>query len=229
MFTRVTLAVAIVLMVSSGAFASVGDILAGSIWQQQAFTVGNTTNPGISTLLNLVHGDAEADMYQFIEIDNWHAVPAEQNVLATVGRGFPGFPGCHDSCKTEGSQWQSGFLEQDVEADGKCGIISANAFLDAAGAQEQSIGAATSPKMQEQLLGVAADQVLMRSSGGGSAEADNYADLYQTQDGGNAAGSMSETSWVTAGQYGDIEGKPNSTVSLVGGLNAGTTQAQIVY
>ncbi len=222
MITRVTLAVAVVLMVSSGALAD--DVLPGSIWQEQAFSVGNTTNPGISSLLNLVHGDSDADMFQYVGIDNEHFAPTNQ----WTG-GFPGWGWCGDNCDTRGWQDQEAYLEQDVEAEGQCGIISVNSFLDAAGAQEQTVGASTMPKAQVQSLGVAADQVLMRSDGGGRGEADNYAWLDQAQEGANAAGSMSEASTVEAGQYGDVSGAPNSTVSLVGGLNATTAQGQVVY
>ena len=225
MITRVTLAVAIVLIVTTGAYAD--SLLAGSIWQQQSFSVGNTTNPGMSSLLNLVHGDQDAWMGQFIDIDNEHSAPA-MGPIYVVGSPFTGWGNCSD-CLTQGSQFQHGDLDQIVEAEGDCGVISVNAFLDAAGGQEQTIGASVSPKMQVQTLGVAADQVLMRSDGEGYGEAKNGAWLEQGQRGGNAGGSVSEYSFIEADQIGQVDGEAGSTASLVGGLNVATTQSQVVY
>lgn len=230
MVTRVALAVAVVLVASTVTLADPPGVLPGTIWQQQSFAVGSAQNPGISSLINLVHGDQEADMYQFVEIDNWHNAPAYFGTpWPLAGGGGSPFWWDRDNCDTKAFQWQSGFMEQDTEAWGKSGIISVNAFLDAAGGQEQTIGGSTDPKLQMQTLGVAADQVLLRSSGGGGGEADQEADLYQEQEGLNAAGSMYESSWITVGQFGDVDGRANSTASLVGGLNAQTSQGQIVY
>jgi len=225
MITRVTLAVAIVLIVTTGAYAD--SLLAGSIWQQQQFSVGNTINPGMSSLLNLVHGDQDAWMGQFVDVHNEHAAPVGLSIMPVAVGSFP----CQDwdSCLTKATQWQDGDLDQTVEADGKCGVISVNAFLDAAGAQEQTIGASVSPMMQVQTLGVAADQVLMRSDGAGSGEAKNNAAVAQDQFGANAGGSVDEYSYIDADQIGKVDGKAGSTASLVGGLNVTTGQSQVVY
>lgn len=226
MITRVTLAVAVVLIVSSGAYAD--SLLAGSIWQQQNFSVGNTMNPGMSSLLNLVHGDQEAGMQQYVDVTNIHGdapFHVGGSLLDMLSGGYPG----HESCKVDGNQYQDADLDQVVGAEGKCGVIGVNAFLDAAGAQEQTIGAAISPKLQIQTLGVAADQVLLRSDGAGEGWAKNQANMYQQQDGENEAGSVFEASCIDADQFGSVDGKAGSTASLVGGLNATTAQAQIVY
>jgi hypothetical protein len=227
MITRVTLAVAIVLIVTTGAYAD--SLLAGSIWQQQTFSVGNTTNPGMSSLLNLVHGDQNAEMMQFVDVENVHAAPMSSGWVWTVGTPMGDWRNCGDSCTTRANQYQVGDMDQIVTANGDCGVISVNAFLDAAGGQEQTIGASVSPKMQMQTLGVAADQVLMRSDGAGSGEAYNGAEIYQDQDGSNAAGSVFESSYIEADQMGEVDGQAGSTASLVGGLNATTSQAQVVY
>jgi hypothetical protein len=228
MFTKVTVAVAIVLIVTSGASAT--SLLAGSIWQQQQFSVGNALNPGISSLLNLVHNDSTGSMMQNVDIINMQAAPVNSGFGLIGGMNPLSSLLCFgSSCATEAYQGQVGDLTQSVMAGGQCGVISVNAFLDAAGGQEQTIGASTSPKLQLQTLGVAADQVLMRQDGAGGGTAVNSAALSQGQSGSNAAGTVFEASTINATQVGTVGGGANSTVSLVGGMNATTGQSQMVY
>ncbi|MBN2128682.1 MAG: hypothetical protein JW741_04270 [Sedimentisphaerales bacterium] len=225
MCTRISVAIAVVLLVCSVVGAQT--VLPGSAWQFQDFNVGNLMNPGISSVLNTVHGSgAYAHAFTDLDICNSQSTPV---CIGPVG--IIGLPGqiCQASCLTAAGQCQDGYLAQTAEADGDCAIIGVNAFLDAGGAQEQTIGASVSPKSQGQSLGMAADQVLLRSDGGGTGWAINEANLYQSQSGKNAAGSVLESSGITGYQNGVVNGNAGSTATLATSMNACTTQAQVVY
>ena len=225
MCTRISVAIAVVLLVCSVVGAQ--EILPGSAWQYQDFVVGDLMNPGISSVLNTVHGSgAYAFANTQLDICNSQSTPV---CLAPIG--IIGMPGqiCQANCLTAAGQCQDGSLLQQAEAEGDCAIIGVNAFLDAGGAQEQTIGASVSPKSQGQSLGMAADQVLLRSDGGGAGWAINEADLFQVQAGKNAAGSVQEKSGIYGYQNGQVSGNPGSTATLATSMNACTTQAQVVY
>ncbi len=219
MLSRLLLSVAVILFVCSGAFAQPPSILAGSVFQYQNFAVGDLLCPGISSSVNLVHGDGGGTSLQWLNINNEHSVPACYGPICLP---------C-PSCDTAASQWQDAYLKQYSHAAGKCAIVSVNAFLDAGGIQEQTIGAATTPKTQAQSMGMAADQVLLRSDGAGGGSSVNYADLYQKQAGVNAAGSMLETSTIEGSQDASLGGAALSTVTLANSMTASTMQAQVVY
>jgi len=232
MCTRIAVAIAVVLLVCSVVSAQAPTVLPGSIWQYQDFAVGNTMNPGMSSVLNLVHGDGDAWALQTVDVFNTHASPMCLNPCITcpnVGIGIAPVQFCQADCLTAATQCQDGVLYQEADADGACAIIGVNAFLDAGGMQDQMIGASTQPKSQGQSLGMAADQVLLRSDGAGSGWAANEADLFQTQAGKNAAGTVRETSGITTWQESFVGGAANSTATLAASTNVCTTQAQVVY
>jgi len=255
MLKRVLLSGVVILFVSAGAFADiviVGEPLPGSIYQHQSFAVGNAESPGISSIVSLVHGNASASSRQFLDIKNTQNSP-EKSHYGNVGSiGFGDYSGgpvvvldldsyggdcggcpdgdqCKDSCETKANQCQDADLDQIVNAKGNCGIITVSSFLDAGGNQGQFIGSSVSPKLQEQSLGVVADQLLFRSDGGGSGDATNRAEMTQKQGGSNAAGSMQERSYIDADQMAEMRGKPNSTVTIVNGMMANTSQVQTVF
>jgi hypothetical protein len=210
-----------VLMVTSLASAQ-SSTLAGSILQTQAFTVAGTgTGAGMATVLNLVHGDAMASSIQCLTIDNVQAAPG--SVMPLLSSCF------FNICGATAFEAQNADLKQTASTEGNCGIISVSSYLDAAGAQTQGIGSATDPKGQVQSLGVAADQVLLRSSGSGGGVATNVADLCQVQAGANAAGSVMESSNIGAFQVGVTGGAANSTVTMANTMTAATSQAQQVF
>ena len=210
------------LLVISSVASATGSTLAGSILQTQAFSVtGIGTGAGMATVLNLVHGDAMASSIQCLDIDNVQSAP---------GSIMPSLNSCFfNICGATAFEAQNADLHQTAIADGTCGIISISAYLDAVGAQTQGIGSATDIKYQAQSLGVAADQVLLRSSGSGGGVATNSADLNQVQAGANAAGSVMESSSIGAFQVGVTGGSANSTVTMANTMTAVTTQAQQVY
>jgi len=219
MFKKIAVVLTAVLMVTS--VASATDVLAGSILQTQAFSVGNAAQTGMASVVNLVHGDAMASSIQGLNIDNVQCAP---------GSVMPRIESCLFSlCTATAFESQNADLHQSAVANGSCGIISISTYLDAAGAQTQGIGNATDPKAQAQSLGVAADQVLLRSSGEGGGVATNSADLCQAQAGLNKAGSVLETSAIDACQVGITGGAANSTVTMANTMIANTTQAQQVY
>jgi hypothetical protein len=77
-----------------------------------------------------------------------------------------------------------------------------------------------------QTLGLAADQVLFRTGGRGSGEAIHTVRLYEEQSGGNAAGTVKETSEINAYQRGFISGDPSSTNTLTNSMTVDTVQWQ---
>jgi hypothetical protein len=215
------------LLVCSVVSAQAPTVLPGTAWQFQDFVVGDLMYPGISSVLNTVHGSgAYAYANTTLDICNSQSTPAGLAPIGVIG--LPGQIIMAD-CLTAAGQCQDGWLLQQAEADGDCAIIGVNAFLDAGGAQEQTIGASVSPKSQGQSLGVAADQVLLRSDGGGAGWAINEADLFQAQAGKNAAGSVREQSGIYGYQNGQVSGNAGSTATLATSMNACTTQAQVVY
>ncbi len=223
MLKKIALFTMAILMVTSIASATdPTSTLAGSILQTQAFTVtGIGTGAGMATVLNLVHGDAMASSIQCLTIDNVQSAP---------GSVMPCLSSCFfNICGATAFEAQDAELNQTAVADGSCGIISISAYLDAAGAQTQGIGNATDVKYQAQSLGVAADQVLLRSSGSGGGVATNIADVDQVQAGANAAGSVMEASSIEAFQVGVTGGQANSTVTMANTMTAATTQAQQVF
>jgi hypothetical protein len=235
MLRRVSLAIATILFLSSGAFAMCNDILAGSIEQGQNFTIGDVMNPGLSSSVNLVHGDAFGVSTQHVSVENinnagksCHFGPCHSGPCGP-GPGIRGHQCCTVGCAPSACQLQEADVFQKVKAEGDCGVISVNGFVDAQGNQNQFIGSGTEMKNQYQGLGLAADQVLFRADGSGFGEALHTADLSQNQIGTNAAGVVSEASTIEACQKGFVKGAPNSTATLTNSLTVDTMQWQTVY
>jgi len=228
MLRRVSLAIAAILFLSSGAFAVYGDILAGSIDQYQEFIVGDCTNSGISTSLNLVHGDVFGSSLQHVWVENTHVAGTP------CGPGPCGSRRDRHQCGSTGcapaaDQSQIADICQEAEAQGCCGVISVNEFLDASGTQSQFIGSGTGMKDQFQTVGLTADQILFRSDGAGQGEAMHHVWLNEEQNGTNSAGSVHETSTVDACQESSVRGAANSTATLVNSLTVDTLQWQTTY
>jgi hypothetical protein len=226
MLRRVSLAIAAILFVSSGAFANCNDILAGSIDQYQEFTVGDIMNPGISTSLNLVHGDVFGSSLQHVWIENTHVAGKPCGPCRPgIRRHQCGITGCAPAA----DQTQIADLCQEAEVQGCCGVISVNEFLDAYGTQSQFIGSGVGMKNQYQTVGLTADQVLFRSDGAGSGDAMHHVWLNGNQNGVNSAGSVHESSTVDACQEASVSGDANSTATLVNSLTVDTLQWQTTY
>ncbi len=232
MLRRVSLAIAAILFLSSGAFADYSDILAGSIDQYQEFIVGDIMNSGLSTSLNLVHGDVFGSSLQHVWVENTHVAGTP------CGPCSPGINyhrcGTTDQCGTTGcapaaDQTQIADICQEAEAQGCCGVISVNEFLDAGGTQSQFIGSGTGMKDQFQTVGLSADQILFRSDGAGSGVAMHNVWLNGDQNGANSAGSVHESSTVNACQEGSVNGAANSTATLINSLTVDTVQWQTTY
>lgn len=238
MTKKIAIFMTILLMASSVTMANT--ILPGSVYQQQTFNVGDIISPGMGIVLTLTHGDACASAAQDLYIENIQSSPCKATPCGKGPIFGPGFvssfrsghggPGsCQESCDVEAAQTQDADLVQDASANGKCGIINVNTFMDAGGYQDQFIGFSTDPKSQVQTLGLAAQQVLARSAGAGGGEATNDAELSQAQAGSNAAGSAYESSTIDALQTSETGGAANSTTALATTLMAHTTQTQNVY
>lgn len=213
------------------------EILPGSVYQNQTFSVGDIASPGMGIVLALTHGDACASAQQNLYIDNIQSSPCNATPCGKSFSSGPSFVSiqrygqgsCGESCDVEAKQTQDADLVQDASANGKCAIVNINTFMDAGGYQDQFIGFSTDPKSQVQNLGLAAQQVLARSDGPGGGDATNSACLEQTQAGSNAAGSAYESSGIDALQTSETHGSANSTTALATTLVANTTQNQIVY
>lgn len=227
MLSRVLLSVAAILFISAPALASppIG-AAAGSIYQYQNFIVGDTIgmdSAGLSSILTVSHGD-EAETIQALEIYNEQSAPASGGWVGSLW----GSSWWHDEPKTKGNQWQEAEIKQITEAKSDCGIITASAFLDVGGAQEQFIGYSDDLKLQSQSLGLAADQVLL-STGNAEGEAINDVDdMQQEQAGTNGAGSVTEYSLIDAFQKAEVEGNSNTTISAINSMLVTTEQNQAV-
>jgi len=215
------LAITVLLFVSSAAMAVIPP-LAGSVAQTQSFTIGDAVNTGMATVIALTHGDAVANVCQSLDVDNIQSAPCNATPCWDIGW-------CGSFCDVEAVQKQNADLHQTSGADGECGIINVNSFLDAGGSQEQFIGFSTSLKSQAQGLGVAAQQVVTRTDGAGGGGTTNDASVSQMQAGSNAGGSAFEASSIDAFQVSGTGGAANSTTALATSLTATTSQAQNVY
>lgn len=224
MLRKISICIAALLFVSSVAMATdMGTVLNGSVSQIQQFNIGDSFNNGMASVVALTHGDTGGSVVQALDV---------QNVQSSPCSATPCFDFCfigNNSCGVEALQTQIANLDQDAQADGACGIINVNAYLDSAGAQNQFIGASTSPKQQVQNVGLAAQQILTRTDGAGGGNSTNDACLTQTQAGSNAGGSVYQSSLVDALQQGCTGGAANSTTALASTLLATTTQQQQVY
>ena len=227
---KIACAVAMLLLVSSVGLADDVGLLAGSIWQYQNFMVGTAENPGMSSVLQLTHGDVTASTFQDVDIENNNESPAAQNCQVwCVGSPWNGCGGWGDDCDTTASQYQIGEVQQKAEADGECGVLTVQSYLGADGEQNQVIGASTSGANQGQALEVGAVQALVRQDGAADGSSVNSADLYQEQTGHNAAGTYGEDSWLDVYQKAEVDGAANSTAAVLTNLTAGTSQLQVVY
>ncbi len=217
MFKKIVGLLTAVLMVTS--IASALPQQSGSVAQTQSFSVGDQSQSGMATVINLVHGRASAFSSQSLGINNVQTASANNNPYWN--------PCWFNVGSTEAAQSQTGDLKQTAKADGTCGNVSVNALLDAGGLQHQAISSAA--KSQSQCLGVAANQELAKSGGRGDAVATNSAELSQTQVGTNRSGSTVETSTIDACQFSAIEGAARSTVTMMNSMIASTTQQQQVH
>lgn len=225
MLSRFIITVAVVLLVCSvGANADIG-MAAGSIYQYQNFVVGDLINPqssGLNSILTVSHGE-NAFAINALEIYNEQSVPAQFGFIPLWGWDW-----C-DECPTKANQWQSADIKQTTEAESDCGIITVSAFLTGFGIQEQAIGSADFPKVQEQTLGVLADQVLLATGNAEGTAINDADDVQQEQFGRNGAGSMDQFSVIDAFQMSDVEGNSNTTVTALNSMMATTTQTQTVF
>jgi hypothetical protein len=219
MIKKIAIFMTVLLMASPVALADT--VLPGSVYQQQTFSVGEMTNTGMGIVLALTHGDAGAGATQNLYIDNLQSSPCNASPCWNLP--------CFNSCDVEAKQTQDVDLVQDASANGSCGIVNVNTFMDAGGYQDQFIGFSTDPKSQVQTLGLAAQQVLARSDGAGGGDSTNDAVLAQTQGGSNAGGSVYESSTIEALQDSSTGGAANSTTALATTLIATTAQTQSVY
>ena len=223
MFKKISIFMIALLFVCSIAMATGNNhtpTLSGSVSQLQSFTIGDTANSGMATVLALTHGDAYASVSQSLNIDNTQSTPSNTKPNWNFGQ---------KSISTTGLQTQSADLSQNSSASGSFGIINVNSFLDAVGSQQQLIGFSTDLKQQAQSLGLAAQQVLTRADGSGCGDSANSAQLSQMQTGSNTAGSVLESSTIDALQTSYTGGAANSTTALATSLTAMTNQNQQVF
>lgn len=232
MTRRILMGIGVLLLVSSANAAVGNDLLPGSLWQFQSFTVGDVANPGMVSILTLTHGDVDAFAKQTVNVDNTNSAPAaSQGGNGVLLPSYPGHIGCpsDDGCDTTGQQTQTGDIKQWSKANGNCGVVNVQSFLGADGTQDQVIGFSTSGAWQTQTLGVGATQALTRQDGAGRGLAVNSANLEQGQTGENAAGTYGESSTLNVRQTAGVTGKALSHGSVVTDLVAQTGQQQIVY
>jgi len=228
MSKKIIFSVAVVLLLSTGTSAMIIVINppTGSVLQNQLFSIGDVgTNAGLSSIVSLSHGGSSASSSHEVAIYNKNVAGLPGGLPIGIGLGI----GCFDGCSTVGVQVQEVGIEQNVGAGGSCAIVSASAFLDAGGNQEQFIGSSTSTKMQGQTLGLAAQEVVFRSDGGGGGHATNDATLEQTQVGVNSAGKVIESSTIELLQESCVGGAPTSTATAASSAVVTTSQNQTVF
>jgi hypothetical protein len=218
MSKKVFIFVAALLLVTSVSMAD--NPLAGTVTQMQGFNIGDSMNNGMASVVALTHGDTCGSVIQSLNVSNMQSSPCIANPCFDLG--------FFNSCGVDAVESQVADLSQSATATGQCGILNVQTYLDAAGSQNQIIGFSTSPKGQQQTLGLAAQQVVTRADGAGSGVGTNSALLSQTQAGSNAGGSVFESSLIDACQLSNTGGAANSTTALASTLVATTTQAQQV-
>jgi len=218
MSKKVFIFVAALLLVTSVSMAD--NPLAGTVTQMQGFNIGDSMNNGMASVVALTHGDTCGSVVQSLNVANVQSSPCIANPCFDLG--------FFNSCGVDAVESQVADLSQTANATGQCGIVNVQTYLDAAGSQNQMIGFSTSPKVQQQSLGLAAQQVVTRADGAGGGVGTNDALLSQTQAGSNAGGSVFESSIIDACQLSNTGGAANATTALASTLVATTTQAQQV-
>ncbi len=163
-------------------------------------------------------GDPTGESFQKVNVTNTHeAKTGSTHYQKPSGAG------------TKASQLQRAKFTQKGTAEGEAGSISINHFLDADGTQDQYIGSGVGTKRQEQSLGLAADQILIKTGGTASGEAFfDIKKLTQEQYGKNAAGFAKEISTIGGQQYATFSGQAGSDGSIVNSMAVQTTQSQKV-
>ncbi len=225
MLKKVLLLVAVVLFVSTSAFAHIFTAVppVGSIHQEQGFFVADPLNPfnaGLSSIANLYHGASTSSVGQVVTITNTHS--ASSPAYCPMGP-------CTLCCTDTGTQTQTGLLVQSAVATGSCSVMTVSAFLDAYGSQDQYVGSAVGMKDQAQGLGVVAQQAILESDGAGTGISTNTAALAQTQVGSNAAGAATEASGIGLSQISTVTGAATSSPSTLSSAIVNTTQCQTVF
>jgi hypothetical protein len=126
-----------------------------------------------------------------------------------------------------GVQHRAAGLAQGGNIIGLGAPVAVGQHIEGSAQQGQLIAGGVGPKIQGQSLGVTASQGIVKGIGLGSASAGQIAVLSESHSGGNAAGVMSESSTIIAGQQANVSGLAGALVG--GSIGVTSTQSQIDF
>lgn len=131
-----------------------------------------------------------------------------------------------ETCPTWAHQSLVGTIGEVASACGECAIVEVAQGLVGSTTQMQEIGKCTEPKAQLQTVNLLANQGVGRSDGPGSGNALHTIVLSGAQNGGNAAGQMTERTDIIGVQNSNVAGQAASTGVVNSTMNVCTTQSQ---
>lgn len=196
MLKVVAVSVAVVLLVSSGAFAQA----VGVITQLQ------NTNIMLGNTVQLLQGTQAADAIQNLAVCNDQASTR--------------------ACGAIAGQSLLANLAEIGHASGECAIVGVIQGLTAVGMQAQTIGDACGPKQQGQSLAMLAEQGLIKSQGPGAGSGLHQIVLREDQGAANPAGTMQESSAVLGLQSSNLTGAACATGAVNSTMGVNTVQTQ---
>jgi hypothetical protein len=197
MLKVVTVSVAVVLMIGSGAF---GDPITGAIGQMQ------NTNIGLANTVQLLQGHQAADAIQNLAVCN------DQSATR--------------ACGAMAGQSMLANLAEIGHASGDCAVVGVLQGLTAVGMQAQAVGDCCDPKSQGQSLAMVAEQGLLKSEGPGAGSGLHQIVLREDQGASNPAGAMQETSAILGLQSSNLTGSACATGAVESEMHVTTVQTQ---
>jgi len=201
MFSKVSVSVAVLVLLCNAAFAVIPTCPPNFKLQYQDFTIGSIN------LVGLVGADGQASSTNEILILNNQT-----------------------DCKLCSSATQGATVAflQAGSVIGVCGgawDVMQEAIVG--GEQVQLIGDGCNSKMEMQGLSLALGQQVTKLDGTGNATGSHTLATVMDQAAANSAGTMAESSVVLAGQLSTVSGGPCTTGQATSTLNVGTTQTQL--
>jgi hypothetical protein len=131
-------------------------------------------------------------------------------------------------CGTWANQGQAGVLNQIGTAEGHCAVVDVGQIFGAGGSQTQVIGDCVDPMLQGQEFDLIGFQLVTKSKGGGSGQADHMFVGNQRERGGNPIGAMRESSSTGAFQNATLAGRPGAAGAVVNEMTVTTIQSQAI-
>jgi hypothetical protein len=125
-------------------------------------------------------------------------------------------------------QGQTALLNQIGRAEGHCAVVNVGQIFGASAGQTQLICDCVNPMLQGQEFDLFGSQLVAKSEGAGSAQANQMFVGSLREGAGNPIGAMRESSSTGAFQNAMLRGSPGATGAVVTGMTVNTIQTQAI-